>query len=128
MYRPRTPIIQCEDCRFSGPAIDAHQGYRWWMIPIGFLATLTGIGALYLISVMANWTYKACPRCRSRRLATGVGAVTPEMEEIVNAGLEYDRRLLWRNKATVLIALFSVLALCVGYAVYIMQFYLPPPR
>ncbi|MFZ5832641.1 MAG: hypothetical protein ACOY3P_21345 [Planctomycetota bacterium] len=100
MSRP-TPTIHCVACGYAGPVLTAHHGYKWWMLPLGFLLAATGCGFVVLAIIliwMGNRTYSACPSCCSQQLQPWAGEPSPEDLAVWQQAYDADAKAFERNK------------------------------
>lgn len=80
-----TRLIECCNCRYTGHLLEAHRGYKWWALPLGFALACTGIGLIpmaVIMIVMGNRTYEACPNCKSDSLSEWYGLPSRECNQI----------------------------------------------
>lgn len=112
-------VIQCSKCGYTGQPLQAHEGYKWWTLPLGLLMACTGIGLIplaVLLIWLGNRTVEACPQCGVREsFATVSIAPTMESERIWSTAVGADAKRFQQNKLVLLAVVSLLLAAAIGF-------------
>jgi hypothetical protein len=102
----------------------AHHGYKWWMLPIGFLLACTGFGLIPLavtLIALGNRTFYACPNCKGQQLIQWAGAPSPESQAIWTRAKEEDDKAFKTNKLILLGVVLAILAVSLVFMIIMLQ-------
>jgi len=101
--------ITCGACDYRGAVLDAHGGYKWWFVLLGF----TGIGLVplvFLLVYLGNRVHPSCPSCgERRRLVTYDGELSAEAQDVWQAAKARDAQLFKRSQYVTLATLGTLL-------------------
>jgi len=102
--------ITCGACDYRGTVLDAHGGYKWWFVLLGF----TGIGLIpvvFLLVYLGNRVHPSCPSCGERRRLAGYdGDLSSQAQDIWQAAKARDAQLFKRSQYVTLATLGALLA------------------
>ena len=116
--------VQFQSCGYCGQVLVAHHGYKWWMLPLGFVLACTGIGLIPLAVVLillGNRTYQVCPNCKGQQLTRWGGEPDSESRRVFAEAKEIDDRTFKQNKLILFGVVMTMLAAALVFMFYMMR-------